>query len=92
MVGLISRHSDDRPQRIKLFLAEGRARQDLIDEIGDAIQPNALVYTDALFTYTALKENYRHYVINKKEEGFSKIIHLLREGRLEVHVNAIEPT
>lgn len=92
VVGLISRHSDDRPQRIKLFLAEGRAREDLIDEIEDAIQPNALVYTDALSTYTALKENYRHYIINKKEEGFSKIIHPLSEGRLEVHVNTIEST
>ena len=36
VVGLISRHSDD-PGRsgIKLFLAEGRAREDLIDEIED---------------------------------------------------------
>ena len=45
-----------------------------------------------MFTYTALKKYYRHYVINKKEEGISKIIHLLRDGRLEVHVNAIEST
>ena len=58
----------------------------------DAIQPNALVYTDALSTYTALTENYRHYNINKKEEGLSKIIHLLKDGRLEVHVNTIEST
>ena len=58
-----SRHSEDRPQRLKLFLAEGRAREDLT---------NTLVYTDALSTYTALKENYRQYIINKKEEGSAR--------------------
>lgn len=92
IVGLISRRKEGTQQRLKLFCAEGRSREDLIDEIEDEIESHTRIYTDALSTYTALKENYDHYVINKATEGFLKVIHPRGKGEIKVHVNSIEST
>lgn len=90
VVGLISRPREGIHQRLRLFCARGRKKSHLIPEIEDSIESGARVFTDALSTYKVLKDDYRLFVINKKEEGFSKIIHPYRVGEINVNVNTIE--
>ena len=77
-----SRHSAGRPQRIKLLQATGRAREKLVwVRLEAAIQPNAPLSTDALLTYTTLRQTTLRHQKERREN--QSIIHPLREGRLE---------
>lgn len=88
VVGIIDRGRT----RLYLYCVEGRTVEDMIEVIEDVVEPGTLIYTDAVNTYDALDENYRHYVINKKKEGFSKWISPPSVGWIDVCVNKIEET
>jgi transposase-like protein len=88
VVGII----DSGRTRLYLYCVEGRTVEDIIEVIEDVIEPGTTIHTDALNTYDALDENYSHYVINKKQEGFSKWISPAPRGWINVCVNNIEET
>jgi hypothetical protein len=69
LLGMISR---DRT-KMWVYPIKDRTKENLICPILDVTEKETTLHTDALSTYDLLDKDYIHYVINKKQEGFSHV-------------------
>jgi hypothetical protein len=88
--GMITRRVVGPDQRLMLFCTEGRRREDLVEVIEEHVEDGSLVCSDALSTYSSLPPTYRHHVINKAQDGFSREGYDRVIGRFTVNVNTCE--
>ena len=78
--GLLERHGPDGHSRVRAKTMKGTRANDLIPEIRKNVQRGGEVYSDAFRTYTLLREEYVHEVVDHAEEYV----------RGKVHTNGIE--
>ena len=77
-----------RTKQLAFFPLLTRSKAEILDQIRLYIPRGSAIITDALSSYNDLsKLGYRHDVINKKVEGFSRFD---EDENLRVNVNGIE--
>jgi hypothetical protein len=76
--------------RCFILCVTDRTASSLVEPIEDMVEEGAPVFSDALGVYHHLDGTYRHWMINKKKEGFARRAHGERGETVNVHVNNIE--
>ena len=80
VMGLLERHSEKKPSRVKAKVISNVKRETLHGEIRKHVVPGAELYTDEWVGYKTIEPDYVHNVINHAEEYV----------RGNVHTNGIE--
>ena len=70
----------ERKGKVRAFVVPSTRRMTLQENVREHVEPGATLYTDALASYTGLRDDYVHFVIN----------HAVEYVRGHVHTNSIE--
>jgi transposase-like protein len=74
VLGLLERHGD-RPSRIKTVIVLNVRKSQLGPEVRKHVEPDSTIYTDALRSYSDLRQTYVHQVIDHAEAYVDGTVH-----------------
>ena len=69
LLGIVERGQN----RCWIHPIESRSKESIIPIINELVEKGTTIMTDKLETYNLLDKEYKHYSINKKQEGFYKL-------------------
>ncbi len=75
VIGLLERHSADKPSQVRTKVVQSRRRSALHAEVRQHVQPGSEVFTDAFASYDGLSRDYIHKVIDHAESYVNGNVH-----------------